>query len=257
MVCAVALHPFLQHDGPIAFVHRGGAAEAAENSLATFQRAAAMGFRYLETDVHATADGVLVAVHDPTLDRVSDSSGRISDLSWAAVARARLADGSPLPRISEVLDALPQARIAIDLKSDQAVQPMVRLLKGNPGWLERICLGSFSDARLTQVRRRLGPALCTSTGPAGVLAHRMASALGRPTPTRYLGNCLQVPVRVGILTVVTPAFVEAARGQGMPVHVWTVDDPAEMTRLLDLGVDGLMTDRPEVLRSVLTARGSW
>ena len=134
---------------------------------------------------------------------------------------------------------------------------MVRLLRGNPGWLERICLGSFSDRRLTEVRRRLGPGLCTSTGPAGVLAHRMASVVRRPTPTRYLGDCLQVPVRVGILTVVTPAFVEAAHVQGLPVHVWTVDDPAEMTRLLDLGVDGLMTDRPEVLRSVLIARGGW
>jgi glycerophosphoryl diester phosphodiesterase len=216
-----------------------------------------MGFSYLETDVHATADGVLVAVHDPTLDRVTDVSGRISELAWAEVAQARLADGSPLPRISELLEALPQARFAIDLKSDLAVGPMVRLLRSNPDWLDRICLGSFSDVRLTKVRRRLGPDLCTSTGPAGVLAHRLASAVRRPTPTRYLGNCLQVPDRVGILTVVTPAFVEAAHAQELPVHVWTVDDPAEMTRLLDLGVDGLMTDRPEVLRSVLTARGDW
>ena len=253
----MALHPFLEHDGPIAFVHRGGAAEAAENSLATFQRAVDMGFTYLETDVHATADGVLVAVHDPTLDRVTDTLGRISELPWADVARARLADGSPVPRIPELLEALPHARIAIDLKSDESVGPMVRLLQANPRWLERICLGSFSDARLTAVRVRLGPALCTSTGPAGVLAHRMAAAVRRPTPTRYLGNCLQVPAAVGRLTVVTAGFVEAAHDQGRPVHVWTVDDPDEMTRLLDLGVDGIMTDRPEVLRTVLTSRGQW
>ena len=128
---------------------------------------------------------------------------------------------------------------------------MIRLLRANPAWMERVCLGSFSDARLIGARRRLGPALCTSTGPAGVLAHRMAAAVRRPTPTRYLGNCLQVPAAVGRLTVVTPAFVEAAHEQGRPVHVWTVDDPTEMERLLDLGVDGIMTDRPEILRSVL------
>ena len=169
----------------------------------------------------------------------------------------RLADGSPVPRIPELLEALPHARIAIDIKADAALGPMIRLLHANPAWMERVCLGSFSDARLIGARRRLGPALCTSTGPAGVLAHRMAAAVRRPTPTRYLGNCLQVPAAVGRLTVVTRAFVEAAHEQGRPVHVWTVDDPTEMERLLDLGVDGIMTDRPEILRSVLISRGQW
>lgn len=241
----------------MAFVHRGGAAEGAENSLLTFKRALDLGFTYLETDVHATADGVLVAVHDPTLDRVADRPGRISELPWADVALARLADGSPIPRLPELMEALPHARLTIDVKADDAVGPMIRLLQAHPEWLDRICVGSFSDRRLTVIRRRIGPGLCTSTGPAGVVAHRLAAAVRRPTPTRYLGNCLQVPAAVGRVTIVTEAFVDAAHAQGLPVHVWTVDDPVEMARLLELGVDGIMTDRPEVLRDVLTSRGQW
>ena len=169
----------------------------AENSLLTFQRALDLGFTYLETDVHATADGVLVAVHDPTLDRVADRPGRISELPWADVARARLADGSPIPRLPELLEVLPQARITIDVKADDAVGPVVRLLQAHPELagadLHRQLLGPPAHG----VRRRLGPRLCTSTGPAGVVAHRMAAAVRRPTPTRYLGNCLQVPIAVG------------------------------------------------------------
>ncbi len=250
-------HPFLDHQGPIAFVHRGGAAEAAENSLAAFQRAFALGFRYAETDVHATADGVLVVSHDPTLDRVADRPGRISQLVWADVARARLSDGSPLPRLPELLEVIPGVRLNIDVKADEAVGPLARLLLGDRALLERVCVGSFSDARLTALRRRVGPRLCTSTGPAGVLAHLLAARLGRPTPLRYLGDCLQVPATVGALRLVTRGFVDAAHAQGRPVHVWTVDDPGEMGRLLDLGVDGIMTDQPTVLRAVLTDRGQW
>ncbi len=250
-------HPFLDQEGPIAFVHRGGAAEGAENSLATFQRAFDLGFTYLETDVHATSDGVLVAVHDPTLDRVADRPGRLCELPWVDVAQARLADGSAVPRLPELLDALPQARINVDVKADDAVGPLIRLLNAHPDWLERVCVGSFSDARLTAIRAHFGPRVCTSTGPAGVLAHRLAAAVRRPTPTRYLGNCLQVPVSLGRLAILTPGFVDAAHAQGLPVHAWTVDEPAEMIRLLDLGVDGIMTDRPENLRSVLSSRRQW
>jgi glycerophosphoryl diester phosphodiesterase len=262
----VAWHPFLEHDGPAAFVHRGGAAEATENSISAFERAWAMGFRYFETDVHATSDGVLVAFHDATLDRVSDTTGAIAELPWADVRRVRLHDGSPPPTLVELLDALPEARVNVDLKSDASVGPFCALLSARRELLDRLCVASFSDDRLTQVRRRLGERVCTSTGPAGVLAHRLAITLHRPTPQRYIGDCFQVPVTVGAvrvakrsaaLPVITPAFVEAAHAMDRPVHAWTIDDRDEMIRLLDMGVDGIMTDRPEVLRAVLLDRGQW
>ncbi len=250
-------HPFLQAPGPVAFVHRGGAGEATENSVAAFTRARDLGFRYFETDVHATSDGVLVAVHDATLDRVTDQTGRIEDLPWADVARARLADGTTAPRLVELLAALPDGRVNIDVKADQAVGPLVSLLRSQPTLLERVCVASFSDARLAVVRRAFGRRVCTATGPAGVLAHRLAVTLGRPTPTRFLGNCFQVPRGSRRLPLVTEAFVRKAQEQGRPVHVWTIDERAEMERLLDLGVDGIMTDRPEVLRDVLITRRAW
>ncbi len=253
----VTNHPFLQAPGPVAFVHRGGAGEAIENSIAAFERAWTLGFAYFETDVHATSDGVLMALHDATLDRVTDRVGRIEDLPWADVSRARLADGTTPPRLVELLAAVPEGRVNIDIKADEAVGPLVSLLEAQPSLLERVCIASFSDARLAAVRRAFGHRVCTSTGPAGVLAHRLAVAFARPTPTRFLGNCFQVPPGPRRLPLVTEAFVRSAHEQGRPVHVWTIDEPAQMQRLLDLHVDGIMTDRPEVLRDVLIARRAW
>ncbi len=250
-------HPFLRSEGPLAFVHRGGASEATENSISAFERAWNLGFTHFETDVHATSDGVLVAVHDATLDRVTDRVGRIEELPWADVCQSRLADGTTPPRLVELLAAVPEARVNIDIKADEAVGPVIALLEADPSALERVCVASFSDARLSVVRRTFGSRVCTGTGPAGVLAHRLAVSLGRPTPVRFLGDCFQVPVRLGRVPLVTDAFVSRAHEQGRPVHVWTIDERAEMERLLDLGVAGLMTDRPAVLRDVLTARNSW
>jgi glycerophosphoryl diester phosphodiesterase len=254
---STAWHPFLGSEGPLAFVHRGGATEATENSILAFERAWSLGFTHFETDVHATSDGVLVALHDATLDRVTDRVGRIEELPWADVCRSRLADGTSPPRLVELLAAVPGARFNIDVKADEAVGPLIALLRSDPSLLERVCVASFSDARLSVVRRSFGSRVCTSTGPAGVLAHRLAVSLGRPTPGRFLGDCFQVPVGIRRVPLVTEAFVLRAHEQGRPVHVWTVDEQPEMERLLDLGVDGLMTDRPEVLRDVLKARGAW
>ncbi len=250
-------HPFLDHVGPVPFVHRGGAAVGDENSLEVFEQAVAAGYRYFETDVRATVDGILVAFHDASLNRMTGNTGLISELPWAEVGVARMPGGARIPRLVEVLDAFPAARVNIDVKTDDAVGPLGGLLAANPALLDRVCVGSFSDARLTHLRQRFGSALCTSTGPAGVLAHRLASFLGRPSPKSYRGDCLQVPVAVGPVRLVTRSFVDRAHEQGQPVHVWTVDDPVEMTQLLDLGVDGLMTDRPDVLRTVLLDRGQW
>lgn len=241
---------------PLAFVHRGGAGEAAENTLEAFARAVDLGYRYVETDVHATADGVLVAVHDATLDRVTDSRGRIAHLSWSAVAAARIDGDRAVPRLVELLDAWPDVRFNIDVKAAGAVRPLIELLRAEPALLDRLCVGSFSHARLGAVRDGVGRGLCTAASPREVLSHRLASLRHRPGSIRR-ADCLQVPPRAGPIPVVDGRFVQAAHAAGRQVHVWTVDDPTKMDALLDLGVDGLMTDRPLVLRQVLLRRGLW
>jgi len=222
--------------------------------MAAYEAAVRMGYRYVETDVHRTADGVLVAFHDDVLDRVTDRSGRIADLSWSAVAEARLAGGESVPRFEELIGAWPELRVNVDPKADDAVDPLADALE-RAGAVGRVCVGSFSGVRLRRLRRRLGPGLCTSLGPLGTARLRAAS-LGVPSG-RLPAACAQVPVRTSRVTLVDRRFVEAAHRRDLQVHVWTVDDRGEMERLVDLGVDGLMTDRPALLKEVLEVRGLW
>ncbi len=249
---------YLAGSGPRAFAHRGwhiGDLAGCENTMAAFRRAVDEGYQYLETDVHVTADGAVVAFHDYHLDRVTDRRGRIAELSWDEVSSARIGGREPVPLLTDVLRAFPETRFNIDPKSHAAVGPLVQVLRDCDA-LDRVGLGSFSDARLAALRRAVGPEVATSLGPRGVGRLLAAGVVGFPARAAP-AKAAQVPVRFGRLPVVTPRFVRAAHRNGIEVHVWTVNDDAEMRRLLDLGVDGLMTDRPDVLRTVLLDRGQW
>ena len=246
--------PFLDHPGPLAFAHRGGAGDWPENTLPAFEGAVALGYRYVETDVHATADGVLVAFHDDVLDRVTDRTGRVAELPWSEVSRARVDGREPIPLLEDLLGTFPELRVNIDPKADDAVAPLVDVLRRTAA-VGRVCVGSFSDKRIARVRAALGEGLCCSLGPRGV-ARVKAAGFGAPAG-RVGGECLQVPVATRGVTVTDARLVRTAHRLGLQVHVWTIDDPVEMGRLLDLGVDGIMTDRPAVLREVLERRGEW
>lgn len=260
-------HPFLDLPSPVAIAHRGGAEEAPENTIEAFSAAVALGYRYLETDAHVTRDGVVVAFHDPCLDGIADRKGAIAALSIAEVEAADAgftfspdggrsfpfrARGVRVPRLEDLLVRWPHARVNIDPKDDPCVEPLVELLDRLDAW-DRVNVGSFSDRRLHRIRVLSRGRACTSMGPGAVTVAR-AAALGGRMP-RQGADCVQVPIRVGRIRIVTAAFVRAAHRAGLPVHVWTVNDPATMHELLDLGVDGVMTDRPRVLREVLADRG--
>ncbi|MGH9211496.1 MAG: glycerophosphodiester phosphodiesterase [Acidimicrobiales bacterium] len=249
-------HPFLDWPGPIPFAHQGAhrAGGPGENTMSAFEAAIEMGYRYIETDVHATADGVLVAVHDDTLDRVTDRSGVIGDLPWSEVRRARVQGTEPVPLLEDLLGLWPDIRVNIDPKHDAAVDPLVDVIRRTKA-VDRVCIGAFSDRRLARVRALLGPRLCTSMGPRQV-ARLVAASRGLPSG-RFTAACVQVPTRRGPVPLVTSRFVEAAHQRGLPVHVWTVNEPPEMRQLLDLGVDGLMTDAPDVLKQVMDERSAW
>ncbi|ANH90552.1 MULTISPECIES: glycerophosphodiester phosphodiesterase [unclassified Streptomyces] len=248
-------HPYLDHPGPIAFAHRGGAADGLENTAAQFRRAVERGYRYIETDVHATADGRLVAFHDATLDRVTDGAGRIADLPWREVSRARVAGREPVPLFEELLAAFPEVRWNVDVKAEPALLPLLDVLDRVDAW-GRVCVGSFSEARVVRAQRLAGPRLATSYGRRGVLELRLRS-WGVPLVPRRSAVAVQVPVSQSGVPVVDRLFVRAAHARGLHVHVWTVNEAAEMQRLLDLGVDGIMTDHIDTLRTVLQERGVW
>ena len=249
---------FLDHDGPIAFAHRGGAGAWPENTMPAFQGAVDLGYRYIETDVHLTADGVLVAFHDDRLDRVTDRVGVISELPYEEVAKARVDGREPIPLFEDLLASFPDIRINVDPKNDNTVVPLARILVDRKA-IDRVCIGAFSDRRIDRMRYLCGPDLCTSMGPRRVARLMTATqpAARRVSRPRFAAAAAQVPTRQGRLPLVTPAFIEGAHRAGVEVHVWTIDDPAEMAALLDLGVDGIMTDQPQVLKDVLTERGQW
>jgi glycerophosphoryl diester phosphodiesterase len=250
--------PYLDHSGPIALAHRGGDAYP-ENTVRAFEHAMSLGYRYVETDVQVTADGTVVVFHDDTLDRVTDGTGTVAALPARMVARARVAGTDPIPLLEDVLGALPSLRLNIDVKVDAAVEPVLAVLRRTRAHA-RVCLGAFSDRRIRRLRAGLPPGTATALAPREVAALKLAAAAPGPLarfPAALLPRdapCVQVPERHGRIRVIDAAFVAAAHAHGRQVHVWTVNDRAAMERLLDLGVDGLVSDATELLATVLAER---
>lgn len=265
---------FLDHPGPMAFAHRGGAAHAPENSWQAFEHAVGLGYWYLETDLQATADGVLVAFHDRTLGRLTDRAGRIARLPYRTVAQARIGGTEPIPRLDDLLAAWPDVRFNIDLKDAPVIEPLAGVLRRTGSW-DRVCLTSFSASRLRTARRVLDRPVCMATSPFAISVVRFGGPRGpngqhgpaqrRPAQApRGAGlalaerlartgvRCAQVPA-----SVATPAFVRRAHALGLQVHAWTVNSPRVMRKLLDSGVDGIMTDQTVALRDVLISRNEW
>lgn len=252
--------PFLdtvldQPGAVLAYAHRGGAyhpdIEGLENTLAAFRHAVELGYDYLETDVHVTRDGVLLAFHDSVLDRVTDRVGEISRLSHAEVRGALVGGREAVPTLAELFDAFPDARFNIDLKSDGSVGALADFVAARDAW-DRVLVGSFSAGRLRRFRALTAGRVPTSASPFEVVLCRLL-------PLARFGRfqAYQVPHRRGRVRVVTPRFVRRAHAAGRHVHVWTIDEPAEMRELLDRGVDGLFTDRTDILKDVLIERGQW
>ncbi|HET6874402.1 MAG TPA: glycerophosphodiester phosphodiesterase [Acidimicrobiales bacterium] len=259
---ASARFAFLDHPAPIAFAHRGGALEAPENTWASFRLAEGLGYHFIETDVHATSDGVVVTIHDQDLSRTSERSGLVREMTWSELSSVRMTGSEePVPRLDDALAAWPDLRWNIDAKHDSVVGPLIETIH-RAGAVDRVCITSFNDRRLGRIRRALGPRLCTGMGPAATTALRMASVtperVGRALASRLAGfGAAQVPIRQGRIPLVDRRFLDTSHALGLQVHIWTVDDAGTMERLLDLGADGIMTDRPSALKDLLVRRKVW
>lgn len=233
-----------------AYAHRGGGRESPENSLAAFRHATALGFTYLETDIRPTRDGVAVVHHDARLERTTDGHGLVRDRTWQEMRSVRLNDGSTPLRLEELLEEFPDAHFTVDAKEAGSVVAMTDAIRRSTA-SDRVCVGSFSARRLIRARRLLPPGTESSAHPWEVLALRAG-------PSRLpRAHRVHVPLRAFAIALVEPGFLARAHRAGLAVDVWTVDDAAEMHRLLDLGVDGIMTDSPSVLRAVLEDRAQW
>jgi len=267
----IVRHPYFDLPLPIIVGHRGSSGEAPENTLPAFERALEHGAAILETDVHVTRDGVVVVYHDAEIDRTTDGRGPIAELTFAELRAldagyAFTPDGGrshpfrgrglQISTLEEIFTALPGARFNIELKS-----PAPGLLEGTLAALraadreDRTLLAAADDATMARLRARLAetglaPAVGASTGD--VVAWVMAERDGKPPPLDAM--VLQIPTHFGREPLVTPELLDLAHRHDTQIHVWTINEPAEMHRLLDLGVDAIMTDFPGVLRDVVEAR---
>ena len=245
----------------IAMAHRGGLVDesqaAQENTLTAFTRAVGMGYRYLETDVHVTRDGKLVAFHDDSLKRLLGVTGSIGQLTFADLRAVRVHGADLVPTLDELLDALPQARFNIDMKADGTVGPLAQTLARHRAEL-RVCVASFSARRLARFRYLMGRRIATSASIAGAVWNLLPVL---PSLIRTDSVALQIPLTYPVaghrLRVITPHLIRAAHARGMKVQAWTIDDADTMERLIDLGVDGILSNRIDVLKRVLIRRGLW
>jgi glycerophosphoryl diester phosphodiesterase len=222
--------------------------------LRAFERAAELGFSYLETDARSTRDGALIAFHDATLDRATDMKGEVSALTYRQLSAARVGGTEPIPLMEDLLGAFPDHRFNIDLKDSGTIEPLIRALRRTGAW-DRVCIASFSGRRLLDAQRRLDRPVCLSLPPAAIVALRYLGLPGKAVAAsvaRLGAQCAQVPPQIATMT-----FIRRAHELGLQVHVWTLNTRAEIERALDLGADGVMTDDIAVLREVLAGRGQW
>lgn len=258
----MSTRPYLART-PVALAHRGGALYepnlGVENTMTAFRNAVALGYTHIETDVHATRDGRLVAFHDDRLDRVSDLQGRIRSLDWDEIRWARVGHGEHVPLLSEVIETFPEIKLNIDLKAPRTSELLWELIE-HRGLYDSVCVGSFYQREITTFRKVSAGRVATAAAHAGTILMRFGPrALSRLL--RSPADVFQVPPTYLLgrreVIVVTRKLVDAAHHFGKQVHAWTVDDPDEMHRLLDLGVDGIVSDRIDVLKDVLTDRNVW
>ncbi len=242
--------------GPLAIAHRGGAALAQENSLAAFALASALGLRYLETDIRVTSDGQLVCFHDDTLERVTSATGPVRSRSLSELRALRINGIEPIPTLEEALDAFPEACFTVDLKDQAAIEPLVKSLQRR-GVAQRVCIAGAWDGWLGHVRREV-PEVTTALGWRSLTALLTCARTGvRPPRALATAPYAHVPVKLGRVPIFVERLVAMSHDIGVRVVTWTVDDPVVIRRLLDAGVDAIITDRPDILREVLIQRGTW
>ncbi|SEI81441.1 glycerophosphodiester phosphodiesterase [Demequina mangrovi] len=249
-------HPYFD-TGFAPLAHRGFSRDGLENSMAAFQAAVDLGFRYLETDAHGTADGVAVALHDESLDRTTDGEGVVAELAWSRVKEARIGGVEPVPLLEDVLGTWPDVRVNIDVKAVSGIVPVAEAIE-RTGAHDRVCVASFSAERREATVDRLSRPVATSAGTSEAARFFVGGLLGLGT-LRSLReiDVLQIPWRVGMMPVLTQRHIRLAHEAGRSVHVWTVNKREEMESLIDAGVDGIVSDRADILREVLESRGMW
>ncbi len=262
--------PFVDTPRPLNLAHRGGAALAPENTMLAFQNALALGADGLDLDVRASRDGELVVIRDETVDRTTDGTGRVSEMTLEELQRLDAGyryspdngysfpyrgKGIKIPTLRDVLASFPDARIVIDIRqTDPPIEEALAALIQEMNAQDRVLVVATDEAAIKRFRH-LAPEVATGAAFGEWRRFYLMQRFGLSAIYRPVANALRVPERTGDTTLVTQRFIEAAHAQGMRVYVWTVNTPDRMRQLLQWGVDGIITDRPDLLRQVMAEVG--
>ena len=243
----MSVHPYLKHPGIAISAHRGGSIEAPENTLESFEYALELGSTYIETDVQLSADGIPFIFHDDDLLRLLGKDLLFNNLHSEEINQLRLFDSYQIPTLEAALKKFPNAFFQIDVKTDEVAMPALAIIQKNNA-MDRVCIASFNSKRLSLVNNNY-PDICISMGPYEV-AKMLLSSFGLYKKS-ILGNCLQIPIYEYGIKLVTKRFVKFIHSKGLKVCVWTINDEKTFKYLIDLGVDGIITDKPKLLFEVL------
>lgn len=240
---------------PRRFAHRGLSSHRPgidENSIAAFEAAIAAGATHVESDTHATADGAALLFHDDDLSRVANIPSRISELSLAQIKEIRLNHGSEIPTLPEVFEQFPDLYLNLDIKSEQAIEPTVRAIEKYQAH-DRVLVSSFSDNRRQKALTLLSKPVATSASMKTVisawLSHQFLFGIGFSRIVRDV-DAFQIPMSQGPVKLATKSFIKRAQKAGTEVHFWTINDAKTMRSLIELGADGIVTDRVDILSSL-------
>lgn len=251
---------------PFGIAHRGGNPSqlvdcgsdidktVPENTLAAFAAARSAGYRYLETDVHLSADGQVVVSHDPDLRRVGGGNTTIAESNWEDLSAIKLDGEHNLSLLGDLFEAFPNAFWNIDPKSDDVVGPLIELVR-EADVIDRVCFGSFEDRRLTQLLDAFGSKTCLSAGPKGTLISVVAAFVWPFYKPRH--QCLQLPVKAYGLPLDSASLIRRLQRLGLQVHYWTINTRRDIERLLDAGADAIISDEIYLLRQILQERDAW
>ena len=244
----MSIHPYLNEPGVSISAHRGGSIEAPENTLESFRYAVDIGSAYIETDVQLSADGIPFIFHDDDLKRLLGKDIIFNSLHSDEINQLRLFESYQIPTLNEALRKFPNTLFQIDVKTDEVALPTIQVIKDLDA-SRRVCIASFSSKRLRLVKENF-PEVCLSMGPREIFK-LLLSSFGLYKKT-IQGDCLQIPIYQYGIKLVTKRFVKFVQSLGLKIHVWTINDEDTMQKLINLGVDGIITDRPKLLKDVLS-----
>ena len=245
---------YMNSSNIVPIAHRGASLVATENSFESFRKAFDLGYRIIETDIHSSKDGTAYIFHDNTLERLTGENLKISDLKDVDIDSLKVNKSSIIPRLSNVFEEFPEGLFNLDAKTWEATIPITNTVK-KMACSSRVCIGSFNDKHIDAIIRELGVETCHSMGTSNVFKFYLGAQLG--IKQNFTAQCIQLPIKQFGISLITQKILRHARKLGIKIHFWTINNSGLIQKLLELDVDGIMTDDCILLKTIMEKKHKW